>query len=149
MNIFFCLEFGFALGSAKLGSASPSHGQLELLDLSSWTWETRNSYYKNSNIHGFATLYFFESFYVFGGYTYPSSKLTTIRSYSPKTDFWINQGNLLRSHYYHNVIFSSGVFLVLGDYSENNPPGHKSEKCVPKDNKVVCEQQETFFGSVE
>merc|ERR1739838_1102133 len=99
--------------------------------------ETRNPYY--IDVYGFATLTFDGNMFVFGGYVYKQAKaLDTIRSYNPKTDKWTDRGRLLATHWYHDVIFSSGVFLVLGD--RNN---HKSEKCVLNGNSFICEQQQT------
>ena len=126
-----------------MGSLDTEHGQLELLDLSSWTWETRRSYY--IEVHGFATLTFDGNMYVFGGRSFKQSKaLDTIRSYNPETDTWTDRGRLLKTHWYHDVIFLSGSFLVLGD-NDN----HKSEKCVLDGNSFICEEQQTIFGSVD
>ena len=131
-----------------MGSYKSNHGKLELLDLSKWTWETKQPYI--TDISRFATLYFDGSMYVFGGYTfnglprYKSNPLDTIRSYNPKTDTWTDRGKLKSTHQNHDVIYSSGSFLVLGDSTN-----HKSEKCGFNGTLLVCEEQETTYGSVE
>ena len=94
----------------------------------------------------FGTLVYEENMFVFGGYTFKdhNGSLDAIRSYNPKTDTWTDRGRLLQTHYFHDVIFSSEFFLVLGDGEK-----HESEKCSFDGNSFVCEQQETIFGSVE
>ena len=130
-----------------MGSWDNKHKQLELLDLLSWTWATKKEYsIQEADISMFATLYYNDSMFVFGGNSrFHTRPLDTIKSYNPKTDSWTDRGTLLTTHRYHHVIFSSGWFLVLGDQSRST----KSEKCVLDGDSLVCEQQETTFGSVE
>ena len=134
---YYFIEYGFALGSDFT-----KYAQLELLDLSSWTWETRTPYFTDGD--RFATLYNDGNLYVFGGFSTSSGPLNDIQSYNPKTDTWTDRGRLLKTHYYHDVIFSSGAILVLGDRGNN-----KSEKCVFNGDSLICEEQQTIFGSVE
>ena len=127
-----------------MGSNDPINRQLELLNLTSWTWETRKPFYYD--IHGFATLVYEENMVVFGGRSNELNKnLDGIHSYDPKSDTWTDRGKLLSSHYYLNVIYSSGWFLVFGDTSV----GRKSERCSFDENSLICEFQSTSFGSVD
>ena len=129
-----------------MGSKLGAHGELELLDLSTWTWETRSPYY--TDVNGFATLYFDNSMFVFGGESTKKGKnLDTIRSYDPDANTWTDRGTLLQTHITHSVIISLGEFLVLGDSSYN----HESEKCAFDGDLFKCEKlfEDTNFGSAE
>ena len=120
-------------------------GQLDLLDLSSWTWETGNPYF--TDICDFGTLYYDGNMFVFGGFSRQlTDKLDSIESYNPKTNTWTNRGRLLNTRNGHDVIFSSNFFLVLGDHEGDN---HKSEKCGFIGSSLVCEELQSIFGSVE
>ena len=130
-----------------MGSYAKRHGKLDLLDLSSWTWETRKPY--STDVWNFATLVYDESMFVFGGYSSQKGPLDLIRSYNPNTDTWIGRGKLLEPHCTHDVIFSSGLFLILGDENPMIGENHKSEKCILDGNLFVCQKQKTLFGSVE
>ena len=127
-----------------MGSQETKNGQLEIVNLKSWTWETRKSYF--TEVHGFATLVYKENMFVFGRLSNElGTNLDTIQSYDSKTDTWTDRGNLLSSHYFHDVIFSSGVFLVFGDTNGRT----KTEKCDFDESTLFCEGQSTYFGSVD
>ena len=123
----------------------PAHGQLELLNLTSWEWETKQPYF--TAICRFATLYYDDSMFVFGGKAFSRRQnypISSIQSYNPKTNIWTDRGNLFQTHNYHDVIFSSGRFLILGDQSS-----HKSEECVFDGISLVCQELWPNFGSVQ
>ena len=129
-----------------MGSKLHANGELELLDLSTWTWETRSPYY--TDVNSFATLYYDNNMFVFGGEsTTLDNMLDTIRSYDPDANTWTDRGTLLKTHVTHSVIISLDEFLILGDSWLK----HESEKCTFDGDLFKCEKllENTNFGSVE
>ena len=109
-----------------------SHAELEVLNLSKWTWETKTSYPYHSDIAYHANVVHESKFIVFGGYT-SNGKVATVASFSKEK--WKELGELRNARSSHNCITSQNRFLVVGDEKT-------SESCILEGNSISCTSQE-------
>ena len=121
-----------------LGAFSPNHNHLELLDLKTWSWESRSNYHYHTGLNRHGNIPYGENFIVFGGYCSgngcPSnSRVSVIAKYDVYLDLWSKLGDLLNARGAPNVILSNGYFLVFGSYL--------TEKCALFENEMSCIEQ--------
>ena len=127
----------FAFGS-YLGNIQSA---VELLDLSSWTWETKSPYPFESSVYNAPTIYINHKFLIFGGYDYPTY-FSRIGSYTPSTDMWKTEGYLRTPRFRAGVITVGESFLVVGGVMKPNYQ-ERSEKCEYRYDQLECSYQIT------
>ena len=117
-----------------LGAYDPYHNHFEVLDLKSWSWESRPDYPYHSSLNRHANIVYNGNFFVFGGDTNNGSVYSTvIAKFDVSQNLWSKLGDLVSARCAHDVILSDGYFLVLG--------GDPTEKCTLSDNSMSCTQQ--------
>ena len=127
---FSILDMAFALGAYE-----PNHNHLELLDLRSWSWESRPDYPFYSGLSHHANIAYNGGFIVFGGYSYDtdSNRSSIIAKFDVSHNQWAKLGDLISARYAINVVMSNGYFLVFGEY--------QTEKCSLYNTTISCTQQ--------
>ena len=89
---------------------------------------------KERLIHGHATIFHKQAFYIFGGFGFDRTKLYSIGRLDAVTRTWSLAGKLKNSKGGHSVIFDGSQFLVIGGVEWND----KTENCTPNGTKVTC-----------
>ena len=113
---------------------------VELLDLSTWTWETKTPYPFESEITEARIIYVGDKFIMFGGEN-DSNLLTRITAYTPNTDQWTTEGYLLTPRSNAGVItVDNDSFLIIGGNMKLNYQVN-SEKCVYNGDQLECTYQ--------
>ena len=78
---------------------------------------------------------------MFGGVNNNGNYFSRITAYTPHTDEWTMEGNLLTPRYAAGVIsVDNDSFLIIGGDMELNDE-IRSEKCVYRDDQLVCSYQ--------
>ena len=80
----------------------------------------------------YASIYFDQAFYIFGGTGSTSSNLANIGRLDAVSRTWSLAGQLNQARSAHGVIFDGGQFLVIGT--------RETESCVPNGETVTCTQ---------
>ena len=127
-----------------LGAFSPNHNHLELLDLRTWSWESKSDYPFHSGLNRHANIAHGDNFIVFGGYCSgegcPSnSRVSVIAKFDVSLNIWTKLGDLVNARGAPNVILSDSYFLVFGSYP--------TEKCSLIDNMMSCTQQDPSISN--
>ena len=118
-----------------LGAFSPYHNHFEVLDLKSWSWESRPDYPFHSSLQRHANIVYNGNFFVFGGDTDKNGDYSTvIAKFDVSQNRWSKLGDLVSARCAHDVILSDGYFMVLGQKA--------TEKCTLSDNSMSCIQQD-------
>ena len=93
---------------------SLEHAETELLNLSTWEWNTYTSYFNYNQIYSFAVIFNQDMFYIIGGET-KNEVLSLVATFNPETDKWSRIGVLKfpRSDHKINAI-DNKVFIVGG-----------------------------------
>ena len=81
----------------------------------------------------YASIYFDQAYYIFGGRGSTSSELTKIGRLDAVTKTWSLAGELNQGRYGHGVIFDQAQFWVIGGYKARN-----TESCIPNGETVTC-----------
>ena len=131
------LAHALAVGSQE---HSDKRNAVELLDLTTWTWETKSSYPFESQISGAPSLYVNQRFMLFGGQT-GHTFLSRIAAYDPRKDEWTTEGHLLSPRALHGVInVADNSFIIMGGYNDFNDQ-QSSEKCQYNGDQLECSYQ--------
>ena len=96
----------FAMGNLK-------HAKTELLDFSTWEWESSVPYLKYSEIYSFAAFFYQYEFYVVGGRT-KNEILSTVTTFNPLTEKWTEIGNLKSPRYDHKIEVVNDKLYIIG-----------------------------------
>ena len=110
----------------------------ELLDLSTLQWSVKTPYEFDTRIYGARSLYHQGKFLIFGGEG-SSGPSNRIDSFDPLTNTWNSLGQLKSKRSYTSVIEKNNEFLIVGALSIEGDK--QSEKCIFKDDKLICEYQ--------
>ena len=126
----------FVTGS--LSGSSSDYIATELLDLSTLQWSVKTPYQFDTRTSGACSLYHQGKFLIFGGWG--SSEVSNrIDSFDPSANTWTSIGQLRSKRSYTSVIEKNNEFLIVGAlYIEGDK---QSEKCIFKDDKLICEYQ--------
>ena len=110
-----------------------------MLDLSTFTWETKSPYPFESEIHQASIIYMHQSFMLFGGFnTSGWYTLSRIAAYNPHTDEWTSKGHLLSPRARYGVISVVDEFIIIGGYTSGQ---RSSEKCRYNGEQLECGYQ--------
>ena len=101
-----------------VGSHSGSvQNAVELLDLATWTWETRMAYPFASTIWDAPIIHTKQTFFLFGGDDQSTRGWSSrIAAYDPSTDEWTSEGNLLTPRHNAGIIAVADSFLIVGGF---------------------------------
>ena len=117
---------------------------VELLDLSTWTWETKTPYPFEEGIFWAPIINVGDKFVIFGGSNdnIIFNKLSRITAYTPHTDEWTTEGKLLSVRSHAGVItIDYDSFLIMGGGTSSSFQFSSSEKCVYIDDQLECTYQ--------
>ena len=84
-------------------------------------------------MESYASIYFDQAYYIFGGNGATSSTLSKIGRLDAVTKTWSVAGKLNQGRHGHRVIFDQRQFLVIGGRFTQ-----KTESCVPNGETVTC-----------
>merc|ERR1712106_93827 len=123
------LAVGSGIGSVQNG--------VELLDLSTWQWDTRAAYPFETRIYRAPIIHVNGRFMLFGGWN-GSTHLSRIAAYTPSTNEWTTEGSMKTARIRHGVINISNEYVVIGGYMYGQ---HSSEKCRYVNDQLECTYQ--------
>ena len=114
-----------------------------MLDLTTWTWETKLPYPFESQISRAPSIYVKQRFMLFGGQT-GHTFLSRITAYDSNKDDWTSEGDLLMPRIASGVItVSDNLFLIVGGAMNHlNSDKWSSEKCQYIGDQLECSYQE-------
>ena len=110
-SLLLCLAHVLAVGSAYVEYRGIQNG-VELLDVSTLKWETKNRWPFGKQIFNSVNIYVQGRFMMFGGRQYSHS--TKIYAYTPSTDTWTEEGDLLQFRLGGAVLSIDDSFLIVG-----------------------------------
>ena len=121
------------------------------MDVKTWKWSTRKSYPYAPIIYGARSLYYGESFIVFGGRIYVNNayeNFKRIAAYTPKFDSWTEIGSMLSGRSDTSVINFGEEFLIIGAYYlEHTIDGDRqSEKFAPDGGTMISQYQAPYMA---
>merc|ERR1712106_511326 len=125
-------RYALAVGS---GSGSVQNG-VELLDLSTWQWDTRAAYPFEAWIYDAPIIHVNGRFMLFGGAG--SSRLSRIAAYTPSTNEWTTEGSMKTARNRHGVINVGNEYVVIGGWMKGQ---QSSEKCRYAGDQLECTYQ--------